>query len=558
MKCSILLKAQPLIETSKNLCYNYFMKKTKKMPLGIQSFEDLRNKDYAYIDKTKYIFDLSNSAKSYFLSRPRRFGKSLLLSTMKAYFLGQKELFDGLAIQELEESRENPWQEYPVLYLDLNAEKYTEEEDLINILNRNLQSWEEYYNPSNIDKSLSGRFFNVIKKAYEQTGKQVVILIDEYDKPLLQSFGDNEELNDKYRKILKAFYGVIKSADQYLRFVFLTGVTRFSKVSIFSDLNNLTDISFQNKYAGICGITQKELEDNFEAEIEELAEENNLSVKECLATLKKKYDGYIFTDNYVNLYNPFSILNTLSSLQLKNYWFATGTPTFLVEYLKEGHYNIPDLDGNIIMGESNLSTYKADSRNPLPILFQAGYLTIKEYDKEYNVYKLAFPNDEVRYAFLENLFPSYTGVHETKTAFSIVEFTKDIRANRVDEFMERLQSIISGIPYDNFAEEDLKLREQNYQTAVYLVFALMGQFVRTEVHCATGRADCEVETKDAIYIFEFKLTGNGSAEDAIQQIKDKGYADKYKSSGKKLVLIGSSFNEEKRTIDKWRAENNSN
>ncbi len=223
----------------------------------------------------------------------------------------------------------------------------------------------------------------------------------------------------------------------------------------------------------------------------------------------------------------------------------------MVEYLKESHYNIPDLDGNIIVGESNLSTYKVDSKNPLPILFQSGYLTIKEYDKEYNVYKLAFPNDEVRYAFLENLFPSYTGIHETKTAFSIMEFTKAIRAGRIDEFMERLQSIISGISYDNLAEEDFRLIEQNYQSAVYLVFALMGQFVRTEVHCATGIADCEVKTADTIYIFEFKLTGNGSPEDAIRQIKDKGYADKYKSVGKKLVLIGSSFSEEKRTIDKW-------
>ncbi len=527
------------------------MKKTKKMPLGIQSFEKLRNSDCAYIDKTKFIWELTRTNYPYFLSRPRRFGKSLLLSTMKAYFLGQRELFDGLAIQELEESQENPWQKYPVLYLDLNAAMYNTEEALLEILDSHLRNWEEKFNIKKDSDFPERRFYNVIQKAYEQAGKQVVILIDEYDKPLLQSFGDNEDLNEKYRRILKAFYGVIKSADQYLRFVFLTGVTRFSKVSIFSDLNNLTDISFQNKYAGICGITQKELEDNFEAEIEELAEENNLTVKECLATLKKKYDGYIFTDNSINLYNPFSILNTLSSLQLKNYWFATGTPTFLVEYLKDGHYNIPDLDGNIIMGESDLSTYKADSQNPLTILFQAGYLTIKEYDKEYNVYKLAFPNDEVRYAFLENLFPSYTGVHGNKTAFSIMEFTKDMKAGRVDDFMERLQSIISGIPYDNFAEEDLKLREQNYQTAVYLVFALMGQFVRTEVHCATGRADCEVETKDVIYIFEFKLTGNGSAEDAIQQIKDKGYADKYKSSGKKLVLIGSSFDEKKRTINNW-------
>ncbi len=530
------------------------MKKIKTMPLGIQSFEKLRNTDCAYIDKTKFIWDLTRTNFPYFLSRPRRFGKSLLLSTMKAYFLGQKELFEGLAIKDLEENQEKTWKKHPVLYLDLNAEKYTEEQDLINILNRHLLSWEEEYKPSQIDESLAGRFFNVIKKAYEQTGRLVVILIDEYDKPLLQSFGDNEELNDKYRKILKAFYGVIKSADQYLRFVFLTGVTRFSKVSIFSDLNNLTDISFLKQYAGICGITQKELEDNFEAEIEALAEENNLTIEECLATLKKKYDGYIFTDNYVNLYNPFSILNTLSSKEIKNYWFATGTPTFLVKYLKNGHHNIQDLDGNIFMEQSGLDTYRAEERDPLPILFQAGYLTIKDYNPESQLYRLAFPNDEVRYGFLKTLIPSYLYMRTNEAPLAIWNFVEDIRANRVDEFMERLQSIISSIPYDNLEEKDLKLREQNYQTAVYLVFALMGQFVRTEVHSATGRSDCELETKDAIYIFEFKLTENGSAEDAIQQIKDKGYADKYKPSNKKLILVGASFDGEKRTIDKWLQE----
>ncbi len=532
------------------------MKEQKKFPLGIQSFQYLREENFAYVDKTELIFQLAAQAqgKCYFLSRPRRFGKSLLLSTMEAYFLGQKELFDGLAIQKLEETKENPWQEYPVFYLDFNIEKYTEEEELKIILNRNLVEWEEKYTPNTIDKSLSGRFFNVIVQAYKQTGKKVVILIDEYDKPLLQSLTENE-LNDKYRKILKAFYSVIKSADKYIQFVFLTGVTRFSKISIFSDLNNLTDISFLDAYAEICGITQAELESNFKPEIEILAEENDITADEALAALKQRYDGYKFAKTGINIYNPYSLLNALSAKELEHFWFATGTPTFLIEYLKEGHHNIPDLDGNIFLNKEGLSAYKADEKNPLPILFQAGYLTIKEYDNEYKLYKLGFPNDEVRYAFLENLLPSYTKLNETNSAFSIVEFTKDIKAGKIDEFMTRMRSIISDIPYDDFTEEKIKLREQNYQTAAYLVFALMGQFVQTEVHCSTGRADCIVQTETTIYIFEFKVTPNSTAEDALKQIEETGYANKYKSHGKKIVLIGTAFDEKTKTIGKYLIKN---
>ncbi len=530
------------------------MRKSKKFPLGIQNFQDLRQKDFAYVDKTKFIFELATRGKSYFLSRPRRFGKSLFLSTMEAYFLGQRELFDGLAIQALEDAEENPWQEYPVLYLDLNPEKYTEEEDLNILLNNTLSNWEDIYGRKENENSFPTRFQGIIKRAYEKTGKQVIFLVDEYDKPLLQTLTDTE-LNDKYRKILKGFYGVIKTADKYLKLSFLTGVSRFNRVSIFSDLNNLTDISLQSEYSEICGITQEELEVNFKTEIEILAEDNNLKYDEALAVLKKKYDGYVFCESTKNLYNPFSVLNALNSRKLKNYWFSTGTPTFLIEYLKEGHYNIPDLDGNISMDASGLEKYKADEKNPLPILFQTGYLTIKEYESEYGLYKLGFPNDEVRYSFLQNLLPSYTKLNEANSAFSVVEFTKDIKAGRVDDFMTRMRSIISGIPYDNFTEEEIKLREQNYQTAVYLVFALMGQFVYTEVHCATGRADCIVQTENAIYIFEFKVEPKGSVESALKQIEETGYADKYKSCGKKIVMIGTAFDEKKKTIGEYLIKN---
>ncbi len=379
------------------------MKKAKKMPLGIQSFEKLRNSNCAYIDKTQFIWDLSRTSSPYFLSRPRRFGKSLLLSTMEAYFLGKRELFDGLTIQELENKEENAWQEYPVLYLDFNAQKYTEDEDLNILLNYHLSKWETIYGKVDSEKSFSTRFSGIIQRAHEQTGKQVVILIDEYDKPLLETLSGNKELNENYRKILKAFYSVIKSADKYIRFVFLTGVSRFSKISIFSDLNNLTDISFQNDYAEICGITQAELENNFQPEIEILAKTNELNFDEALAVLKQKYDGYKFAKTCENMYNPYSLLNALSAKELEHYWFATGTPTFLVEYLKNGHHYIPDLDGKVFLNKEGLSTYKADEKNPLPILFQSGYLTIKDYNKTSKLYRLAFPNDEVREAFKELL-----------------------------------------------------------------------------------------------------------------------------------------------------------
>ncbi|MGI5084154.1 ATP-binding protein [Treponema putidum] len=530
------------------------MSTIRKMPIGVQSFEKLITNGFFYVDKTEYIWNLVKNPAPYFLSRPRRFGKSLLLSTLKAYFLGQKELFKGLKIEKFEEAeKENRgiWQEYPVLYLDFNLSKYETREDLESLLNNHLCRWEELYGSKDSENTLTERFFGVISRSYEKTGRQAVILIDEYDKPLLQTMWKDEALNETYRTILKGFFGVIKSADQYLRFAFLTGVTKFSKISIFSDLNNLRDLSLLSDYSAICGISQEELEADFKPEIKNLAEKNNLTYDEALAKLKQRYDGYKFSETGTNMYNPFSLLNVFADGRMRDYWFATGTPTFLVEYLKKAYYNIPDLDGNIQLDEQGLNEYRADPILPLPILFQSGYLTIKDYNDFAGLYRLGFPNDEVRYGFLHNLMPAYTSIRADKTGLSIWEFYEQIEAGDVDGFMQKMKGIISGIPYDNLTEKDLALREQNYQTAVYLVFALMNQFVHTEVHCATGRADCIVEFKDKVYIFEFKLTSNETAENAIKQIKEKGYADKYSGSGKKVIAIGSSFDEEKRTIADW-------
>lgn len=532
---------------------------SRKIPIGIQSFEDLRRKNFLYVDKTLYAFKLANLGKVYFLSRPRRFGKSLFLSTLKAYFLGQKELFKGLYIEKAEEKRaeiekNEAWGEYPVFYLDFNVGRYDLDGALAESLDYFLKKEEKIYRLKNEGDSFGKRFQSLIETAYNKTGKQAVILVDEYDKPLLQTMGVNEVLNEEYRNTLKAFYSVIKTCDQYIRFAFLTGVTKFSKVSISSDLNNLQDISMLNDYAEICGLTQAEIEKTFKPEIERLAKNTKNSYDKMLEELKKRYDGYKFSVLGESVYNPFSILNTFNSGELKNYWFATGTPTFLVNYLKDAHYNIPDLDGKVELDESMLNEYRADAKDPIPILFQSGYLTIKEYIEEVNMYRLGFPNDEVRYSFLENLVPAYSSLRPDETGVSIWKFVEDIRAGNVDDFMERMQAIIAGVPYDNLPKDKLKLREQNYQTAVYLIFKLMGQFVQTEIHCAKGRADCIVHTKDSIYIFEFKLMSAGTAEDAIVQIKENGYAAQFKTSSKKIILIGSSFNEEERTIGEWKTE----
>ena len=532
---------------------------SRKLPIGIQSFKVLRNDRYLYVDKTEYLFRLVQSGRVYFLSRPRRFGKSLFLSTLEAYFLGQKELFTKLYLEKAEEEQAEfeqraAWEAYPVLYLDFNTGNYIESDELGMNLNGHLCKWEKLYGVEPSEQNFALRFAGVITRACQQTGKQVVILVDEYDKPLLQTMGVNETLNEQYRNTLKAFYSVIKTCDQYIRFAFLTGVTKFSKISIFSDLNNLRDISMEKQYAGICGITQAELEANFQPEIQALASEQDLTYQQTVTTLKQWYDGYCFSPAGDNMYNPFSVLNAFVKERFGSYWFSTGTPTFLVNYLKEAHYFIPDLDGNVELNESGLETYRAVTENALPILFQSGYLTIIGYIKEARLYKLGFPNDEVRYGFLENLLPAYSSLPLGDTGKSVWQFVQDIREGKVDSFMERMRSIIAGIPYDNFTEENMKLREQNYQTAVYLVFALMGQFVQTEVHCGTGRADCVVYTADTIYIFEFKLSGNGTAEDALNQIKEKEYAAKYLTDGKKIVLIGAGFDEKTRTIKDWKVE----
>ena len=526
----------------------------RDLPIGVQSFEKLRQQDLLYVDKTQYIELLLRGGGVYFLSRPRRFGKSLFLSTLQAYFDGRKDLFEGLALERAEvelaarEKRE-AWVKYPVLYLDLNASSYTTILDLEDLLESHLEAWEERYGKERSAKTFSVRFEDIIKRAYEKTGQRVVFLVDEYDKPLLESILD-PELYEAYRAMLYGLYSNIKNCDRYLRFVLLTGVSRFGKLSVFSGLNSLNDISMDRAYAGICGITEQELAAYFVPETETLAHTLNITHEEALAALKRRYDGYLFTEDGEHVYNPFSLLNVLQKKKLSDYWYATGTPTFLVRYLQRLNYFLPDLENDVTMGASGLQISPIEATSPIPILFQAGYLTIREYIPEEGVYRLGFPNEEVRFGFLKNLLQHYAP-HIADASTETATFLREIRTGQVDAFMKRLEGIIAGIPYGNIASEKVKYRERDAQVSVYLVFSLMGQFIASEVHNAIGRADAVVHTQEVIYVFEFKLEGNATPEDALAQIETKGYATPYQHSGKKVIGVGVSFNPDKRNIDSW-------
>ena len=535
------------------------MEISRKLPIGRQSFSNIRNGGFIYVDKTQYAYQLILQNQVYFLSRPRRFGKSLFLSTLEAYFLGKRELFQGLYLEKAEEElaqleNREAWQEYPVLYLDLNGSNYKEPESLSINLDTHLVSWEARYGAESSEKDLSTRFRGIIRRAYEKTGRQVVILIDEYDKPLLETI-DNPKLNEAYRDTLRAFYSVIKSSDQYLRFALLVGITKFGKISVFSGLNNLNDISMDKVMAGICGITEPELLSNFSSEISALANELELSEEEILRTLRQRYDGYLFARKGDKVYNPFSLLNVFDKLRMDSYWYATGTPTFLVEYLKVAHYDLPNLDGHVLLTADAMEHYIADARNALPILYQAGYLTIKGYIAEGNIYRLGFPNDEVRYGFLNSLLPAYTSLSASDTGLAIWEFVEATKSGDVDGVMTRLQTILAGIPYVTASpDEAVKLYERDYQAVIYVIFSLLGQFVQTEVQNAGGRADCVVHTQEVIYVFEFKLWSAGTPEKALEQIRTSGYALPYQSSGKRVLLVGVSFDDQKRTIGAWKVE----
>ena len=509
-------------------------------PIGVQDFEKLRRGGFFYIDKTELIYKLVTGGTYYFLSRPRRFGKSLLISTLEAYFKGKKELFRGLAMERLEQD----WTAYPVLHLDLNIEKYDSTDSLYNILHEALSAWEDVYGRNENERSLSLRFKGVIERAYVKTGFPVVVLVDEYDKPLLQSIGD-KPLQEELRSMLKPFYGVLKTADRYIRFALLTGVTKFGKVSVFSDLNNLKDISMDRRFVTLCGITEEEIHANLEEQLHELAEAQGMTYEEVCANLKEQYDGYHFVENSEGIYNPFSLLNAFDSQNFGSYWFETGTPTYLVELLKRSHYRLEDMAEAVTKIDVLNSIYGDDE--PLPVIFQSGYLTIQGYNKRFGTYRLGFPNKEVEEGFMDFLLPCYASVKKEKAAFFIENFVEEIEGGEIDAFFHRLQSFFADTPYELIRDQEL-----HYQNVLFLVFRLIGFYVKAEYHTSQGRIDLVLQTNRFVYVMEFKL--EGTAEDALRQIEEKQYALPFRSDTRKVYKIGVNFSSQTRNIEKWIVE----
>ncbi len=520
----------------------------RKYPIGIQSFENIRRDGYIYVDKTAFIFQLVSSGKYYFLSRPRRFGKSLLLSTIEALFKGKRELFKGLAIDSLNWD----WQEYPVIHLDLNGKEYQEEIHLDQALNENLYIHERLYGCDNKNLPVDERFRELIRTIFSQTGRQVVVLIDEYDQPILRTLQD-EILREKFCSKLQAFYSSLKTMDQYVKFAMLTGISKFSKVSIFSGLNNLRDISLSPAYNSICGISEKELTEYFEESISEMADVQNLSLDEMHALLKRNYDGYHFAAYGEDIYNPFSLLNTFVDNVISDYWFATGTPDSLVRLLKRSNFPIPEMDGYVCQ-ESKLTGSDIYLSDPIPIFYQSGYLTIKDYNKEFEEYTLGFPNREVSKGFADLLMNSYMHDSENASVF-IADFVKDVRAGKAEDFMKRLKSFTAGIPYDHIKIERNKsgiksVKEAHFQNVIYILFKLMGFYTHTEWHTSDGSIDMIVETSHYIYILEFKV--DSSPGKAMQQIDDKEYFLPFLTSGKKIIKIGANFSSRTRRLSNWK------
>ena len=512
-------------------------------PIGIQSFKEIREGGYAYVDKTGFVYQLAQSGKYYFLSRPRRFGKSLILSTIEAYFEGRKELFEGLAISEMEKE----WNAYPVMHIDLNTGLYNSIENLRSHLMTQMSRFESLFGRNADETLISDRFAGVIRRAVAQTGRNVVVLIDEYDKPLLEAIGKTE-LQEAMRDELRSFYSVLKSCDQYIRFAMLTGVTKFGRLSVFSGLNNLYDITFEPEYASICGITLKEMLDTFADPIELLAKKYKCDKDAMLARLTEMYDGYRFSESDEKVFNPFSLLWAFRSNKMGEYWFATGTPKYLVDLLQYNNYALSNLEGTIAT-IPQLSAFNPDTGdNPIPVMYQSGYLTIKDYNEEDDELMLGFPNNEVRHGFAEYILPFYVNNSSAVSNFDYLVFKKEIKDGKAEEFMSRLKALTADISYEILAN-----CENDFQNLLYVVFSLASIKPVVERRSSSGRIDMLVETDKFVYIMEFKV--DASAQEAMNQIESKQYALPWSADGRQVIKIGANFSTTERRLTEFLIDN---
>ena len=532
---------------------------SRRLPIGFQSFTDLRQRGYLYVDKTDYVYLLTHSSKSYFLARPRRFGKSLFANTLKAYFEGRKELFEGLKIADYEKE----WLHYPIAYFDFVDGDYSKSSMLIDKITFVLYCFEkendvvfdesifknlEYDDDENpYAKRLAIRFTYDMQAVYKITGLQTVIIVDEYDNPLITS----ENLTES-KKIYRGFFSVLKSADEYIRFVFITGVTKFAKTSIFSGQNQPNDITDNEKFSAICGITHEELIANFSPEIEKLAQHQDLTFDECIAELKHWYDSYLFHEDGEKVFNPVSLLRAFDGLDFQNYWYDTGNPTILMKRIHKSYYDFKQFENDVEVSKDDLKIFRNDEHNIelVPLLYYTGYLTIKSYDRKTRTYILGFPNNEIKLSFLQGLINEFYRAPDSITGFVYADFLRDFRKGDIDSLMERFQALYSTIPYANDNNE--KWVERDFQNVIFLVFTICGQFVLSEAHFSKGRADAIATSDNYIYIFEFKM--DQDPQIALDQINEKDYAGRFKKDSRKIFKIGVNFSSKEKNITEWKVE----
>lgn len=522
----------------------------RKYPVGIQTFERIIKDGYIYIDKTDLIWQLAHYATFIFLSRPRRFGKSLLSSTLHSYFAGEKDLFKGLKIMEMEKE----WKQYPVLHLDLSAAKHLDKKGVEEEIVMQLKLFEDTYGRDQGETSIGMRLGGIIRRAYQQTGAQVAVIIDEYDAPLLDVLHDDGRLHDM-RELLQEFYQRLKMLEPYIKFCFITGITKFSQLSIFSTINNLTNVTLDPTFSAICGITEDELCTTLWTDVERLATAYKETAEDMHQRLKRQYDGYHFSENSPEVYNPFSLLKSFLMRKIGSWWFESGTPTFLIRQMKLFHTDITSLD-HLEVPSSAFDQPTENMQDALPLLYQSGYLTIKDYDFESDTYTLSIPNQEVRVGYTRGLLPAYIGLNDAgvQTGFAL-KFWRALKANDIDLAMQHMQSYLAGIPYvEGFKKKlaEAATKEGFYEYTFYLVFSMLNVYVRTQVKVANGRTDLVVLMPDTIYVMELKV--DESARKALEQINAKGYAMPYLTDGRKVVKVGVRFNTEKHTVDEWVIE----